>query len=303
MLAIIEQIFMILLSKEIVHLQYEYISIKYATFKFSGKEEKFCGLNILIKVLFPLIYILLLSGFFYSIHKEQYIKNIYMITIIYYLIRWIYIIFILNRKELHDWKSEIITSIFGIILNIFIYNIFITKTNQIFISINELRDGIWIGIITFLFVLIRNYIYEYARIDSEKSRQRKENYILTKYSYYKTKYDYLINEDNKELESIVYGIMIYENYNRPFFFRLLEYIKCTIKGEATLGIMQVKSKVWISNETSIKKGYKILKDAYIKEQNNNETDYEKLNNIIKNYNLGKNYTEEVLYIIELIKEI
>lgn len=304
-LAIIEQIFMMVITKEIIQLQYEYISIRYSTFKFTDKDEKFCGLNILLKIFFPIIYIIILSGIFYNIQHEELVKNIYMITVFYYVIRWIYISFILNRKELHDWKSEFIICLIGVCFNVFLYNIFITKTNQIFISIDELRDGIWIGIITFFFVLIRNYIYKYAQTDAVKTEKRKENYILKKYKYFKNKYNHIINTDNKELEAIVYGIMIYENYNRPAFYRIFEYIKCLVKGQATLGVMQVKSTKLISNETSVKKGYSIIKDEYKKTMAETEAIesevYGQIKKIISTYNVGRNYTEEVIYIIEVIK--
>ena len=177
-LAIIEQIIMMIITREIIQLQYEYVSINYATFKFADKDEKFCGLNILLKLFFPIIYIIILSGVFYELKHEELINNIYMITIFYYIIRWTNITFILNRKELHDWKLEFIICIIGIILNFIIYNIFIRKTNQIFISINELRDGIWIGIVTFFFVLIRDYIYKYKHTDAATTERRKINYIL-----------------------------------------------------------------------------------------------------------------------------
>lgn len=300
-LAIFEQVLMLIITKEIIHLQYEYISIRYATFKFADKEEKFCGLNILIKLFFPLIYMIILSGIFYNINRQELVNDIYLVTIFYYILRWLNIIFILNRKELHDWKSEIIISIIGIIINIIIYDTFITKTTQIFISIDELRDGIWIGIITFFFVVLRDFVYTHAHTNALKSEQRKENYILKKYEYYKNKYDYIINEDNKQIENIVYGIMIYESYNRPAFWRIFEQLKCVITGEATLGIMQVKSRVPISDKTSVKKGYKIIKDEYNKKASKEYYDeYEQLRDVISVYNLGSSYTDEILYIIEVI---
>lgn len=185
-------------------------------------------------------------------------------------------------------------------LNIFIYNVFIYKTNQIFISIDQLRDGIWIGIITFFFVIARDYIYYYAHTNARKSEKRKENYILNKYKHYKNKYGNIIDENNKELETITYGIMIYENYNRLFLYRILEYIKCIVKGHATLGVMQVESRILISDRKSVEKGYKIIKSAYEK-CTNETTDEEYIRKIISIYNFGKKYSEEVLYIIAIIK--
>jgi len=296
-LALIEQVLMMIITKEIIHLQYEYISIKYATFKFADKQEKFCGLNILIKICFPIIYIILLSGIFYNFNNKELVENIYVITLFYYIIRWFNIIFILNRRKLHDWKSEFIIFAIEIVLNIFLYYNFIIKTTQIFISFEQLKDGIWIGIITFFFIIIRDYIYNHAHTNAIELEKRKEEYILSKYEHYKNKYGDIIDDNNQEIEAITYAIMIYENYNRPAFYRIFEYIKCIIKGRATLGVMQVESRVLISNRKSVEKGYQIIREAY--EKNINEKEYMK--KIISTYNLGGSYSEEVLYIIEVIQ--
>jgi len=301
-LALVEQIIMLLITKEIIQLQYEYITIQYATFKFSDKEEKFCGLNILLKMFFPLIYLILIVGIFYSIQLNSLVEDIYMVNIFYYIIRWLNVIFILGRKDLHDWKTEIIITTIGVVLNFIIYNIFIIKTQQIFISIETLRDGIWVGIITFFFVLMRDLIYKYAHTNREKSEKRKKKYILRKYEKYRNKYDQIIDTDNKEIEDIVYGIMIYESYNRPTFYRMLEYIKCTITGQATLGIMQVKSRVFISNKTSVKLGYRIVKEAYNNCVIEEEYKEERIRDILMKYNGGISYADEVMYIIMILKE-
>ena len=301
-LALIEHVIVAIISREIIHLQYEYISIKYATFKFSDTGEKYCGLNILIKIFFPAIYMTIISGILYEINMQVLINHIYLISVFYYIIRWICLIFILNRKELNDWKSDIKYSVLGIILNIFIYNTFITKTNEIFISVEELKNGIWFGIITFFFVIIRNYIYEYSRVNQKESSERRENYVLKKYYLYKKRYGYLIDEKNKEIEAIIYGIMIYEDYNRPAFFRFFEYIKYFLTGNASLGIMQVESNVMLSNITSIRKGCEIVREAYNKYNTDEYSDDERLRNIISTYNLGDNYADEVMYIITIVKE-
>ena len=99
--------------------------------------------------------------------------------------------------------------------------------------------------------------------------------------------------------------MIYENYNRPAFYRFFEYIKCIIAGQATLGVMQVKSNKIISNEESVEKGYNYIKKLYkkiVNESKDNEfEENEQVKKIISKYNAGQKYTDEILYIMEVIK--
>lgn len=301
-LALVEQIIMKILTKEIVHLQYEYISIKYSEFKFADKTDKPYGLNVILKLFGPVIYMVIIAGIFYEIGRHYLVEDIYLITIFYYFIRWINIIFILERKELNDWKKDIVVCTLGMILNLIVYQMFIIRTDRIFLSIDELREGVWLGIITFLFVLARNHMYNNIYVKAKESVNRKEKYILNKYKYFYNKYKNIIEENNKELESLIYSIMIYENYNRPPLFRVLEYIKCIASGEATLGVMQVKTKKIISNRTSVKQGCKIIEDNYDKYNVSIQNQDELISKILASYNGGSCYKDEVLYIREVIEE-
>ena len=88
--------------------------------------------------------------------------------------------------------------------------------------------------------------------------------------------------------------MIYENYNRPKIIRFFEYAKVIIKGNATLGIMQVSTSKFITNEESITKGYQIIEDTY-KSLKYMKLE-EKLKNVMFTYNKSNKYVEEVMYI-------
>lgn len=286
----------------------EYINIKYSSFEFSNNEQKSYGLNILIRIIFPTMYVIILAGIFYNIGKVELVKGIYLITVFFYLIRWLNIIFVLNRKELQNWKSEIIIVFIGLIINGLLYKFFITKTNQIFISIEEIRDGVWIAIITFVFVMIKDYIYNYAMVDTYNEQYRKENYILKKYEYFKNKYEHIIKTRNRKLALITYSIMIYENYNRPKLVRILENIKFIFKGSATLGVMQVYSRNLISDEISVKKGFKIIKKEYYKLLDLNKKSqpylqYDIVTSTIAVYNTSEKYIDEVRYIFDILNAI
>ena len=66
---------------------YEYLHLKYSTFEFSNENSE-NGLNILIKMFFPTIYLILVSGFLYNLNLIELNSNIYLITIFYYFLAY-----------------------------------------------------------------------------------------------------------------------------------------------------------------------------------------------------------------------
>ncbi|MBQ7410430.1 MAG: hypothetical protein IJW20_03500 [Clostridia bacterium] len=302
-LAMIGYVMTIIITNQIGILQKEYIGIKYSSFEFSNTERKPYGLNIVIRILFPVCLIIICSGIFYETKNEKLIENIYLISIFYYFIRWIYLIIILQRKELQNWKIEILISIIGVIISFCAYKFFIVETTQIFVSIEELRDGIWIAIITFVFVLLKEFIYKNAYIDNEKENQRKEKYILKKYKYFYDKYGNFILQEDKEIINLVFAIMIYENFNRPWFVRCFENLKCLIFRKATLGIMQVTTSKLISDVESIELGINKIKENYLVNKNKDFKELYRcdvIDQTIFDYNHSYNYVDEVKSIYDVL---
>lgn len=126
-LTVIEYIIINFLTTKITKLK-EYVTINYSSFEFSDIGEKTYGLNILIKIICPTIFIIILSGIFYNFKINSFVEDIYLITVFYFLIRWFVIIGVLNRKELTNWKEEICVFAITVGINLLLYYFFITKT-------------------------------------------------------------------------------------------------------------------------------------------------------------------------------
>lgn len=124
---------------------------------------------------------------------------------------------------------------------------------------------------------------------------------MKKYKCFKQKYDYIITTDNVNIRYLVYAIMIFENYNRPWIVRKFEYIKLFLFRNATLGIMQVNSKKYISDEESIKKGVVIIENSHKKLPKNIKKD-KKIEKILYEYNCSNKYVNEVKYIYEILQQ-
>lgn len=292
-LAIIEQIIIMIVCKGLASIKYEEISYNYSVFRFRTKDIEHYGINMLIRIFFPVAFIIVVSGILYNNNLNEYVKGIYLVTLFFYLCRWIFITLIQKRALLHYWRREFICFFLAMLFSIVMYSSFIIKTEEIFIPIDSLRDAVWFAIISLFVALAWNY-YKSKLVENEKMATNiRERYICTYYNKLKKIYKLSIN--NKRLKLLTYSIMIYENYNRPPFFRLFEYIKCLITGSATMGIMQVKSEVLISNKESVRLGTELLKKYYEDSKHN-------IRKTINKYNRGNQYFEEVMYIYNIIKK-
>ena len=80
--------------------------------------------------------------------------------------------------------------------------------------------------------------------DDVLTEQQLCKYIEKKFKKLYEKYGYLlnINSQNSYLCITLFAIMIFENFNRGSVIRLFEKMKVRTGHEATIGIMQIKSK-------------------------------------------------------------
>ena len=302
-LALIEYIVILFLTNKLTRAK-EYVTIKYSSFEFSTVGDVPYGLNILIMIVLPTIFIVTASGIFYKIEMKEFVENIFLITVFYYLIRWFFIVFILNRKSLYNWKTEFAVFAVTITLNLFLYYCFILQTEEIFVSVEELRDSVWIAIIFFVIVIIRDYIYKNVHIDNHEYTDKKKKYILTKYKKFENKYNRIIKTKDRELKLLTYSIMIYEDFNRPKFIRYIEILSFLFKRSATLGIMQYKTNKFINDEESVKLGYRRIKNKYFyyKKKKRIENEEEIIIKTISAYYGGRKYYNEVSSIYAVLNE-
>lgn len=129
--------------------------------------------------------------------------------------------------------------------------------------------------------------------------------ILKKYLKFKRKYTKYISCKNNTYLAIFFSIMIMENYNRPWYLRLLEYTifiyRKIIYKEAcmSLGIMQVRTSKIIGNIKSIKLADEIIYNEYTRLKT--LTDFEKIEHIAYKYNPSNLYKEEIYKIYSCVQ--
>lgn len=251
------------------------------------------GKKNIYNLLLPTIYIIIISAIW-----PQLKSNIFLIPIFELFIRNFYITNI--KDEYNDNKKDFIYSILSIIISTIIYNVFISKVNNVLPQPEEFKSLLWFLIIIFI------YLYFADRQTSSsptylKSLSNKKEYVVMQYAKFKTKYGKVVNSKNEKINLLTYAIMIHENYQHPVFYRnISSYLNHLLNKKNYYGIMQVSSPIPISDEESIK----IVLDDLEKNLKKEDLTKKNIEQYLKKENeLRKNEIMTVYeYLQEFIKE-
>lgn len=218
--------------------------------------------NNLIHAIIPIVYEILIAGLFTNSSLIDINKSLYWIIIFELVIRLYYVKNILRRDELVN--TSFYLQIYGIaIVGCYLVNqYFISQVSSVFPTAEEMRVGIWLLIILFLYFVVKKHIHIQYKEQVSTVGKRKQEYIVVQYTRFKNAYHKEIKLKEKGLYAIFYAIMIYENYKRPFLFRKIDHIFYRFTGkEKKQGIMQILSQSEIDDKTSIKLAAKKLEKA------------------------------------------
>jgi hypothetical protein len=208
---------------------------------------------------------------------------------------------VLRRKELWNFKFELSVSIISISFGVMLYFLIISEKNNLLIGFDEFKNEIWLIIIIFLFSFIRSGLN--AKITKNKitSKRMRENYIQNTYLRFQKKYNDIVI-DKKPFSTLLYSIMIHENFNRSIVVRKLENLLSLFSNKRmTLGIMQVESDVILSDRQSIIQASKIIKEyygTYDIDPSDEDTMFYEVSKILRFYNPDDKYVNDVLVIFK-----
>ncbi|WP_354579398.1 hypothetical protein [Hymenobacter sp. UYP22] len=191
---------------------------------------------------------------------DEIVKNIWFITPVYLLIRFMVNIF-LNKWLLLDKKREVIISIISIGISYIVYKKFIILKNNLLPDPANLTGELWIIIILYLYSTFNN-----IDVGTSGSEKRRDIYYSKYYNMFKEQYHDIISSSNPSpiLESLIYSVLMYENFNRPPLIRFFER-KVFPRYSKTLGIMQVKTKKNINDRESVVLGSNKIIRSYNKQ--------------------------------------
>ncbi len=291
-------------------------SVGYMQISMFLKVEEAPAFNFLFRIISPIVYLFIVSAILYKLELDKFVLNAYFICIYYILFR-LFFNLLTNRGLLMNWYRQILYWISIASISYFAYTEIIYKKENILPDFDTVSNELWIIILIFLFHTLNR-----IRISSDKTIERKDNYLKSRLTTFKEKYSDLINEklNNDKLKSIAYAIMIYEDFNRPKAARIIENARFKITGKKhSLGLMQVQTTEFINDRKSVELGIEKLNTAYSKEIKkrgldrkesieillpdawSNEWSMER--RIISNYNKDDNYVDEVRTLTEKIFEL
>ena len=248
-------------------------------------------------MVFSLLFILIISGICSKYGFSKLNINIFLIFVFEMIFKIIYYSYFLEDdffdKEENNVIYYVVLIILGYILNIY----FINKTSYIFLSSDDLRIVIWFIMLLFLYQFFKdNEFFKKVEVNNNK-KIISDQKIYVSYARMKSIYNKDINYE-KDINDILYSIMIFENYRRPKFLRSIDNFRYRFDGGVKkLGIMQVKTKKFISDLESIDIVYKKINKLYTKYTVKNKTDIKK---IINDYD--KDHSDEIIIIYDKISK-
>ena len=282
-------------------------SLKYYTLTPFLEAEESPAFNYLIRVITPIIYLLIISAIFYYVKWDFLVERIYLVSIYYVLFRALLNISI-NRFPLINWKKFLFYSLSIVIISFWTYKNIIEPKNNLLPDFSAMSNEIWLIVLIFMYTLLNSISFSKAT-----SKKRKENYIDSRFKYFRKKYDIEITSffKRRRLVQLVYAILIFEDFNRPKLFRIIENINFAItKKPHTLGVMQFMSKQYINDDESLKLGLKKILVDYFEMWNEyvyDTSDYYSENKnrhyefkLIMKYNNSTEYSGQILELTEYI---
>lgn len=214
------------------------------------------------KIIFSLIYLLVISGIFSYVGLSKFNNNIFVITIVRFMLNLFYISYFLEQDYFASENKYLKNSLILIGLAFLINVLFINKVDTVFLNSSELKIIVWLGIIFYIYKCVVNKDNDYKEILNMKKSISKDE-IVVSYAKLKLKYDKYIDMKNRNLKLILYSYMILGNYNRPSLLRRLDNIKFRLNPEKTrLGITQVESKKSITDYEAIDITSKLIESTY-----------------------------------------
>lgn len=280
------------------------LSFGYSQITLSQRTEEAPAFNFLLRVLGPVFYLFILSAILYKLKLDFLVTNIYFVCIYYVSFRLLFNS-ILERQLLVNWYKQLFYWFSLIGLSIIAYDTIIKTKNNLIPDSSMLSSELWLVIIIYIYHIINKLSF-----DSNVVNKNRDRYIHYQYILIKNKYGHIVKSvlNKVELEILAYAIIIFENFNRPKFARIIENgLQKFLKREFTLGIMQYKSNKFINDYQSIELGCKKIQEVYSKIMLKNEDmnyydDWMALNHIIESYNVGSLYLSEVRSLYDFILE-
>ena len=204
-------------------------------------------------IVVSLIFLIVMSGVVSVFDLGGINESIYLVIVIEMLLRMFYNFVVEKSSETIDinkfYSDYIITFLLGLVINI----VFINRVDSVIPSGESLKNIVWLVIILYVYTVIKGSKISNSNKKSKPLNNIRYNrYIVSNYAKFKQTYHNYIKIKEKNLNTLLYAIMIYEDKNRSSFKRSIDNIFYGKLTKVTkLGIMQMETPVYINDIDSI----------------------------------------------------
>lgn len=224
------------------------------------KADEAPAFNFLYRAFSPVAFITVASAIFYKTDQEWLVHNIYLVVVYYFLFRILFNL-ITGRGLLLNWMTQAAYVLVSVPASYYVYDKLIIHKEFLFPTAKELGSAVWLAIVAYAY-----YTFNNVKLSDERTKARKANYLENRYLKYKSIYGSIIEgtAETKRQEALIYAVLIYEAFNRPKAYRIIENVLFRIGLAKTLGIMQVTTSSFIDDEGSVRLGAKKIVSDHLK---------------------------------------
>lgn len=294
-------------------LKHKFDLFRYGSLKSMASEENqsYVG-NFALMVIWPSLFLTLICDVFQLLNQGQLIYVSILIIPLYWIVRFLQVVFMQRIKYIR-WGFHIISCLCSLAFGVIVWKFFIIRLYEyglpIGLPLDEFRNALWFAIICLIIKMIwelvsaacseakldmRTVVQSGVTVDYEKFKEKYDDFIeqcIEKYS--------LSNIQKAQVKTLVYALIIYENYNRPRLIRLAEHIVAClrIKKAVTQGVAQFPADSYLSDKDSIELRIKDILNRW------NGKDFIICNEIVDTINNRSDYLQTIEYIADIISEI
>lgn len=213
--------------------------------------------NLLFRVVGPAVFITIAATALYAFGLDRYVTNIWAVIAFYCLGRLAYIVSF-GRVRLVNWPREVLIWTISIGGGWLLYGQIISARETLLPEIKDLKNQFWILLILFVYAAFNS-----ARFSTDGTVRRKTDYLRHSYATSRAKYGSEIGSMTTDAlsESLAYSVLMYEQFNRPRWVRLIERMVFPWASQS-LGPMQVKTSSRITDTESVRIGVQHLMTLY-----------------------------------------
>ena len=216
------------------------------------------------KMILSIFLLLLISG----VMKRfiiSYTEQIFFVFVFMFFIDLVYHSYFLERDFFDKGEQNVSYYSALVIIGFILNQEFINRVDQVFLSGEDFRIIIWFLLFIFFYFFLKNRNILQDTV-SETDHLISREVVLAQYVKLKDQYYDDLHCDEKDISNLLLAIMILENHRRGKILRKFDYFSFRLDGgKKKLGIMQVESKQFITDQESIEIVYKKLDKLFHKD--------------------------------------